>query len=197
MRRAKKAILSRYARTEDGKIVLDVTAGRIEDLFSNFDRVSPYTRKDLDPDVVDYMTDCARELGGEDFVIRINLAEPFEDAPMSRVIQGIQNYFVYVQQVERRRMRALFRNSFALLGVGVALLVGMLWIRRTLSPKPGLVGTIGIEGLTIAGWVALWEAVATFLLQWPPHRRELRLYRRIADAPVLFRTRCDELPPGS
>ena len=60
-------------------------------------------------------------------------------------------------------------------------------VNRLLPADPGVVGQVCAEGLTVAAWVSMWEALATFLIQWRPYRRDIRLYRRIAGAEVSFR----------
>ena len=55
----KRHLLSRYERGVDGSILIDVTATRTEDLYSDFDRSAPYVRRDLDQDLVDYLVYCA------------------------------------------------------------------------------------------------------------------------------------------
>jgi hypothetical protein len=72
---SRKQILSRYARTEDGKVIIEVGTARIQDLYHDFDKTTPYLRKDLDEQLVDYLSDAAREIGGDDFVIHVTLAE--------------------------------------------------------------------------------------------------------------------------
>jgi hypothetical protein len=42
------------------------------------------------------------------------------------------------------------------------------------------------QGLTVAAWVSLWEALATFLVNWTPYSRQIRMYERIAETPVQF-----------
>ena len=51
----KKQILGRYSRTPDNKLMIDVVAGKVIDLFNDFDKHAPYIKKDLDPDLVEYM----------------------------------------------------------------------------------------------------------------------------------------------
>ena len=41
-----------------------------------------------------------------------------------------------------------------------------------------------VEGLTVAAWVSLWEALATFLIKWMPIRKRLLLYERIATCAI-------------
>jgi hypothetical protein len=40
--------------------------------------------------------------------------------------------------------------------------------------------------LIIAAWVAIWEAIATLLVHWGGHNRNIRVYRRLASAEIAF-----------
>lgn len=68
----------------------------------------------------------------------------------------------------------------------VLLSVSLLHTAKT-HPVPGLFGTIIREGLTIAAWVSMWEAIANLIFEWSPHRQKMKICRRIVDAPVEFR----------
>jgi hypothetical protein len=50
------------------------------------------------------------------------------------------------------------------------------------------------EGLTVAAWVSLWEALAVLLIEWFPHRKNIVLYRRLANAELVFRSTADIVP---
>ena len=57
--------------------------------------------------------------------------------------------------------------------------------------------TVFAEGLTIVAWVSMWEALATFLLNWPQHLFHIRLFRKIAEAPVLFQEPPSDFSDGT
>ncbi len=38
-----------------------------------------------------------------------------------------------------------------------------------------------------AAWVSLWESLVTFLIEWFPARKQVRLYRQLAASPLSFR----------
>ncbi|WP_170175846.1 hypothetical protein [Sulfurimonas crateris] len=42
------------------------------------------------------------------------------------------------------------------------------------------------EGLTVAAWVSMWEALVIFLVKWMPYKKKISLYERIANAKVVF-----------
>ena len=65
-----KKILERYSRTADNKVIIDIAAGKVEDIYNYLDKHAPYRKKDLDQDLVEYLIDSVSEIGKEDFVIQ-------------------------------------------------------------------------------------------------------------------------------
>ena len=181
-----KHILERYARTEDRRFILDITAQGAADLYNNFDRNTPYVKKDLASDLVDYMVDSVEELGNEPFVIQVHLLEPATEDVLQRIHTSFHSYFTYMQELELRRLMRMLKIALTLLLAGLALLSLSVWVNQALKDGDSVWRLILAEGLTIAAWVSLWEALATFLINWLPHRRKIRLYKRISLAPVLF-----------
>jgi len=52
------------------------------------------------------------------------------------------------------------------------------------------------EGLIVAAWVSLWESLATFLIEWFPQLRNIKLYYRLAAVQPVFRSGSEALPGG-
>lgn len=177
---------SRYERDANGGILVDVSASRAEDLYSVFDRSAPYSRRDLDASLVDYIIECARELGDEAFSIRVSLASSPDRAMLGRIKQGVRNYFVYRAEVERREHAQLIRRSLLFFVLGISILLASIWLRQWLGPAPSVVASVLSEGLTVAAWVSLWESLAGFLIKWIPKRKNVALYQRLAAAELVF-----------
>jgi hypothetical protein len=70
--------------------------------------------------------------------------------------------------------------------VGFVLLISSAWLHEILGERHGMIESVIAEGLTIAAWVSLWEALAMFLLDWFPHRSSIALFRRLAAADLTF-----------
>ena len=79
------------------------------------------------------------------------------------------------------------RRSAIFLVIGVAILAVISWFDRQSGPDRSIVANVFGEGLTIVAWISLWEALATFLIDWFPQRRSISLYRRLAHAELVFR----------
>lgn len=191
----KRRILDRYARATDGRVVIDIAAGQIADLYDDFDKHASYLKKELDQGLVDYIIDSVREIRREPFLIQISLAAPTDEAAVCRVQTSLHNYFLYLRELEARELRRLARSSLILFVVGAGLLTTSVWVNGRPSVREVVVGSVIAEGLTIAAWVSLWEALATFLVSWAPHRRLIRMYERIAKASVRFREVVRESEP--
>jgi hypothetical protein len=183
----KKTILDRYAVTEDGRIVIDVSVRSVEQLYHDFDRTSPYHKKELDQEFIDYLTDCVREIRKSDFVIQISLENEPNDTVKERVDKSIDNYYLYLKELEMRALQTMFKRFLILLGIGIVFLVLAVLTTRRLTVNQGVVSEVFASGLTIAAWVSLWEAIVLLFMEWQPHRHNIRLFNKIVDAPVRFR----------
>lgn len=183
----KRTIVDRYERTESGQIVLDVSVQSVEHLYNNFDRTAPYLKKDLDEAFVDHLTDSVREIRDHDFVVRLSLSLMPDETVMDRVRKSIKTFHTYLRDLELRAVGALLRRSAVLFVIGLVLLALAIEVTRMVSSDEGVIAGVFAQGLTIAAWVSLWEAIANLFLEWHPHRQNIRLYSRIMNAPVTFR----------
>jgi hypothetical protein len=182
----KKRILDRYLRTPDNKIIIDISVGKVEDLYSDFDKHTPYRKKDLDQDFVEYLIESVSEFGDEDFVIQFRFAETIDMSLISRVEKSIQNYFLYLKELELRELAKMARTSMILLAIGGVILFLSVWFSQKIAGYENVICHVIAEGLTVAAWVSLWNALANFLIHWAPHRRQIKRYERITKAPVHF-----------
>lgn len=179
--------LRRYDRDPDGKFIIDVTADRTEDLYNDFDRSAPYIRRDLNEELVAYLIECAREFGPECFIIRFALAASPDASRQSRIRQSVNNFFVYLAELEQQQLLKMFRKALAFFALGIGILCFAVMLGGWLGEQRSMVENVLAEGITISAWVSVWEAVATLLLKWLPHRKNIKLYRRLAEVEMVFR----------
>ena len=182
----KKQILNRYSRTPDNKLRIDIAAGKVEDLYNDLDKHAPYRKKELDQDLVDYIIDSVSEIGKEDFVIQFRFTTATDASMMSRVKRSIHNYFLYLKELEFRELARMTRTSLILFSIGVVILSLAVWTNQKIAGHGGVIPHVFAEGLTVAAWVSLWNAIATFLINWAPRRRQIKMYERISKATISF-----------
>ncbi len=195
----KKRIVDRYDHTDDGFVIIDVAARRVEDLYEDFDKTAPYHKKDLDEDLAYYLTECAREIGQVDFVIRFMFERFPSEEFMLRVRTSVNKFFIYQRELELGAMNKMLRTAVTLLVIGIVILGLSLWVNHlfTVDGTPSFLNTVFAEGLTIVAWVSVWEALATFLLNWPQHLFHIRLFRKIAEAPIQFQRSTELFSEGA
>lgn len=188
----KKEILERYERNESGEVIINISAHKIEDLYDNFDRKSHFLKKDLNQDLVEYIIDSVSEIDSELFLIEFSLEQESTDEAISRVRNSINHFFLYMKELELKKMKEMMRTSIILLFTGLTLTGISVLVNDSALAKNSIIGGVIAEGLTVAAWVSLWESLATFLIKWMPYRKKISLYQKISDSNVTFSFGNDE-----
>lgn len=184
----KQDIFSRYESHSPRRLAIDVSVGKIEELFEDFDSAASYVKKDLDQDFVEYLIECVREIGSYDFVIRINLPVLVQEKHRKRVRKSIKSYFRYLELLERRKLRKMLWRSFLLFCLGMFLLTISMTFRGGMEHFGVIMQELLVEGLTVAAWVSLWAAFASLIFELASIIADIRIYRRIAGREVIFKT---------
>ena len=154
---------------------------------------SPVTRKDLLPNVVEFIVSSGREVPAKMRpALVIHVDDPAPDADARAAATGLQTFFEERAVVNRRTLRRMFRVGrisllIALVVLGLSIAGGEA-LRATDSPLARAVGST----LEIGGWVAMWRPLEVFLYDWWPIRADIRLFRRLAAMEV--RVVCDRAP---
>ena len=186
MSQVKQSVLNRYERDASGNVIIDVTANRIEELYNNFDKNSPYIRRELDQDFADYLISCARELGSTPFIIKLTLGHLPDEPGASRIQASLKNYYSYLAKTAQEKIYTMFRRAMIFLFIGLTILFASVWLNESLGVERSVTANVFAEGLTIAAWVSLWEAMAVILIEWFPHRKNALMYRRLAEAELVL-----------
>jgi hypothetical protein len=182
-------ITDRYEFTDKKEVIIDVSVQTVEHLYSNFDRTSPYHKKELDQELADYLIDSVREIHKHKFIVRISLVKAPDKALTDRVRKSINTYYVYLKRLEIRSFKQMLKRSGILFAVGLVLLAIAIEVTKRFSVnQSSVLAEVFSQGLTVAAWVSLWEAIANLFLEWIPHRKNISLFDRIANAPVVFRS---------
>jgi type IV secretory pathway component VirB8 len=178
----KNKIIERYEQTQDNELIINISSKKIEDLYSIYDKKSTFVKKDLDDDFEKYLIESVQEIGNHPFIIRFYFSEQSQENINEKLKNSIKNYFDYLQNLEQRKLKEQVKNSsiFIIIGfifVAIALILGdnEKFLLKLLS-----------EGSMVAGWVSLWEALATILIKWLPLRNKLKVLNKISNAKIEF-----------
>jgi hypothetical protein len=152
-------------------------------LFNSMDP-SPFVERDLDADAEEYIMSWARELpSGGDLELVIQLANPAPAERVAGVEDAVRRYFTARAAIKRLEFGQLMRRGRLSLIVGSVFLASCLLLGQLVAKSGGgAVADIVREGLTIAGWVAMWRPLEIYLYDWWPlfeERRRLDLLAKI------------------
>jgi hypothetical protein len=170
---------------------IHVRVSTLRQLFDPMDP-SPVTRKDLLPNVAEFIVAWGREIPAKTrpaLVIHVDDPGPDDEARLAAA--GLHAFFEERAVVNRRVLRRMFRVGrisllIALVVLGLSI-VGGEALRATDSPMARAIGST----LEIGGWVAMWRPLEVFLYEWWPIRADIGLFRRLAAMDV--RVVCDRV----
>jgi hypothetical protein len=168
-----------------------IRAHTIGQLFNSFDP-SPFREKDLDAGVEEFLVGWVRELPqAAPFTIVVDLPPAEAAKPDAASINdAFAHYFQYRAEASEHDLRELFRIGRRSLAIGVVVLIACLvasQVVATIIPNH-MIARVLEESLIIVGWVANWRPIEIYLYDWLPIRRRIRLFRRLAAAPMQVRT---------
>jgi hypothetical protein len=164
---------------------MELSLRRIEQFFNSLDP-APFAERDLDAHAESYLVSWAQELPRDTPLdLTLHLQEP-PTGPEGWVEAAVQHNFAERERFQRIELRRLLRQGRTSLMIGVTFLAVCLYLSQWLlrATSDGLVGGLMRESFTVAGWVAMWRPMQTYLYDWWPMAAQIRLYRRMSQMPV-------------
>jgi hypothetical protein len=199
-----KQIADCYTRSPDGQVVVRLHLNSPTALLMPFEgfpqnfgdepdgKTTPVLN--LNKEFVDYLFGRLSELGDESLLLNINLARDFDQqlTPLDSadvLHTAIQRYFTYLEEVRRQDLQKLVGDAvlLGLLGAG-ALGLSVFLDSRDAITDPGIGLLLLSQGITVFGWLTLWEALANLLWHWRPLYQQLRMCQRLQSAPLKLTT---------
>lgn len=159
-------------------------------LFSSIDP-SPFVERNLDHAAERFIVNWAREQPRRS-ELRLEIAlldqpDP-DDACEREITEAVRLHFTRRADGRTRELKELLRRGRRSLLIGVVFLTVCLFAgdmaAAQLASRPG---TIIKEGLTVAGWVAMWQPMNIFLYGWWPITGDRQLFRRLSQMAVRLR----------
>lgn len=168
-------------REREGKLLIELELHSMMQIFNSFDP-APFHEKELDEDAEVYIYNIVGEFPLKKPLEIMIYVPPSEFKPETErtLKEAIRNHFLYKKVLTEIDLRRLLQRGRRNMTIAVIFLFLCLLMIRLLSTlKAGLLTTMLSEGLTIIGWVAMWEPVYVFLYGWWPIVQKRNIYRKI------------------
>ncbi len=174
--------------TVDNKFIVHANIPSYAALFENYDYTSSFYKRDINEKLVDYLLECAGEIGnGNAFVIRFDLPEKEKsENEESDIITGFKNYFDYLTTLSRKEIGLALKRM--LIHMAIAAIVFILWLlimprgaETPLLQQPSLT-----LGLIVAVWVLMLTGISRFLFRVQTQMSQIRLLKKIRQSPIQF-----------
>jgi hypothetical protein len=157
----------------------------VSQLFNSMDP-SPFHEKDLDHDAEEFILSWAQEYPSkEPLQLKVYLEQWPSSDPTEMIKNAVHNYFSYRKDITLRDFKHLMRQGRTSLVIGSVFLGTCLLISNVIFVHSDSVWAhILKEGLTIAGWVALWRPIQIYLYDWWPVYNQIHMYDRLSHLTV-------------
>jgi hypothetical protein len=169
-----------------GEPVVEIAIERYDALFNTLDR-APYRRRDLSPDLKQFLHECSIWIPlPHPFAIEFKvLGDPPDIERQDEVVAGIRHYFSYLIQVIRSERALQRRTVAAFVGLSFLCLSATLILGRLADTK-GILAAFVNNGLTVGGWVFMWEALSMVFIRRLEVQAQLARHERLVAAPIRF-----------
>jgi hypothetical protein len=164
-----------------GKLLIEIELHSMMQIFNSLDP-APFHEKELDASAEVYIYNSVGEFPLKtplELMIYLPSAEIRTDTEET-LKDAIRNHFSYKKLLIDLELRRILqrgrRNMMIAFGF---LFLCLLTIQLLSTLKGGLLKTTLSEGVTIIGWVALWEPVNVFLYGWWPLVQKKNIYKKI------------------
>jgi hypothetical protein len=170
---------------------IELSLGAVDQLFNTMDP-SPFHEKDLDDDAAEFILSWAQEYHRPepvDLIVHLEKLPEGRDA-QQLVEDAVHHYFAYRARLNELEFKRLMKQGRMSLIVGLSfLVVCFLLIELVASRSSSTIPNFFKEGLTIAGWVAMWRPLEIYLYEWWPLRRRGQILDKLSRMAVEVRKR--------
>jgi len=188
MKKKKIALANYYNKNEDtSSYMIEISLDNYSELFNGWD-ASPLKRRDLEPELLDYIEQCGSEIPLEYSIeLYLYLPESLKDVEKEqRSKTGILNNFNIVLFFIKRSLKKIHRQILINIIISIMFLISAYFFRNVIQIKD-VFSSIFTEGLYIGGWVLLWEAFSLFFFESYEIKQRRKLFLRFVDMRIYFK----------
>jgi len=171
---------------------IEIKLRDMSQLFNSMDP-SPFHEKDLDHDAEEFIVSWAQEYHRHEPVALVIYLKEFPEGqdPKTVIEPAVHNYFAYRARLNRLEFKRLLKQGRLSLIIGLSFLAICTLASELLLASQAVAPWLSVvrEGLIIAGWVAMWRPMQTYLYDWWPLRRKGQIYHKLSRMHVEVRKR--------
>ncbi len=186
MKHKKNLSLNLYNSNPETKAyIVEVSLDDYSELFNGWD-ASPLRRKDLEPELMDYLEQAATEIPIKE-KLELCFYMPSEKRDLDKEfksITSIMNNFKVVRSVIQKQIERNYRRLLMYVVVSLIFLSAAYLLRNVTDIS--LLINIMIEGFFIGGWFLLWEAFSLFFFDTHEIKVRRKIFERFLSSDIYF-----------
>lgn len=186
MKHDEKALERIYQRDkETNAFIISVAIQDYVDIFNELDS-APFRIRDLDHDLRIFLEESSSDIPFKhDIIIKFSVSREKQDEEKEEKVKlGLKTYFSNVRNSLRREISGSYQKSIFYTLASFLLLLASYSLRPLFVNS--IVFTTLVDGVSIGGWVFLWEAISNFVFKSRDARDKFKQYKRFSGAPIRF-----------
>lgn len=171
---------------ENGNFIIEVSLEDYSELFNGWD-ASPIRRKDLEPELLDYLEQSGTEIPIKEKVeICFYLPNEVKDLEKEqKSLLAVKNNFKVVLFFIQRNLTKGYRQMSIYIILSI-IFITFAYLFKSIQNLV-LLSSILREGLFIGGWVFLWEAFSIFSFTTHEERKRRKIFYRFLESEIYFK----------
>ena len=186
MKRRKKSTLDRLYTYDkrNNAFKIEISLDKYEDIYNEWDP-TPFKKRDIEEEFIKYVIDSSVDIPMKyNLDLELYLPESMYDEKKEKNAKAaMKSYFSYLLDRNKRLLSTSISRCLRSAFIGVILLC-VYYI--SLSGTTNDLARVLIEGVSILGWVALWDVGEELLLNLITNYNKRRNLKRISRAKVEF-----------
>lgn len=183
----KKDIYKRIYRYDDNTeaYLLDMAINSFYEIFHDWDG-SAIRKKDLDPDMVDYMIEAVTELPRKANIgIVFHIRQHDHNKDLEEIaITALRNYFYFRIFVNKKRTQRLFKTAAIYMIFGFTFILSATLLEGLIL---SVTSSVLSQGIFIGGWVFVWESISLLFFKTRLIRNESKRFEKIRCSEVYYK----------
>lgn len=187
MKRKKKTTLDRlYAYDKKNNAYkIEISLDKYEDIYNEWDP-TPFKKRDIEEEFIQYVIDSSLDIPMK-YNLDLDLYLPqkaYDEKKEKNAKAAMKSYFDYLLDRNKRSLSQSILRCLRSTFTGLMLL-GIYFFSSVDKGTNGLTKVL-VEGISILGWVALWDVGEELLLKLITNYNKRRNLKRISRAKVEF-----------